>query len=231
MPLTTPAIEAPEELGAAHRKPLGPSKWLIYRLAALFGMDSFGTGFLVQSLLALWLYQRFQISVTTAATILFWTGICSAVSYLIAVPIAERIGLINTMVFTHLPSNVLLALVPFAPDLPVAIGLLLARSALSQMDVPTRSSYVMAVVAPEERPAAASVTAVPKTFAWAAGSLISGYLLTLSSFGWPLLIGGVVKGVYDILLLINFQKVRPPEEQPVEATAAKDTSPESLSAS
>ena len=133
-----------------------------------------------------------------AAAILFWSSICSAVSYLVAVPIAERIGLINTMVFTHLPSNILLALVPFAPDLATAIGLLLARSALSQMDVPTRTSYVMAVVRPEERPAAASVTAVPKTFAWAAGSLISGYLLTLSSFGWPLLIGGVIKGTYDV---------------------------------
>jgi len=180
-------------------------------------MDSFGTGFLVQSLLALWLYQRFQISVTAAAAILFWTGICSAVSYLIAVPIARRIGLINTMVFTHLPSNVLLALVPFAPDLTIAIILLLARSALSQMDVPTRASYVMAVVAPEERPAAASITQVPKTFAWAAGSLISGYLMTLSTFGWPLLIAGVVKGVYDLLLLAKFQKVRPPEEAPLAA--------------
>jgi predicted MFS family arabinose efflux permease len=205
----SPAIEAGE---AASQQPLGKSKRLVYGLAALFGMDSFGTGFLVQSLLALWLYQRFQISVTAAASILFWTGICSAVSYLVAVPIAERIGLINTMVFTHLPSNVLLALVPFAPNLPVAIALLLARSALSQMDVPTRSSYVMAVVAPEERPAAASVTQVPKTFAWAAGSLISGYLLTISTFGWPLLIAGIVKGVYDILLLVNFRKVRPPEE-------------------
>ena len=144
--------------------------------------------------------------------ILFWSSICSAISYLVAVPIAERIGLINTMVFTHLPSNILLMLVPFAPDLTTAIALLLARSALSQMDVPTRSSYVMAVVTPEERPAAASVTAVPKTFAWAAGSMISGYLLTLSTFGWPLLIAGVVKGAYDILLLIKFQKVRPPEE-------------------
>jgi MFS family permease len=205
----TPAIEAQQ---ATRAKPLQQSKRLVYGLAALFGMDSFGTGFLVQSLLALWLYQRFQISVTAAAAILFWSGICSAASYLVAVPIAARIGLINTMVFTHLPSNVLLALVPFAPDLPIAIALLLARSALSQMDVPTRNSYVMAVVAPEERPAAASVTAVPKTFAWAAGSLISGYLLTLSSFGWPLLIGGMVKGAYDILLLIKFQKVRPPEE-------------------
>ena len=204
------AVEAPDE--APHR-PLQQSKRLVYGLAALFGMDSFGTGFLVQSLLALWLYQTFQISVTAAASILFWSGICSTISYFAAVPIAKRIGLINTMVFTHLPSNILLILIPFAPDLTIAIALLLARSALSQMDVPTRASYVMAVVAPEERSAAASITAVPKTFAWAAGSLISGYLLTLSSFGWPLLIGGVVKGAYDILLLAKFQKIRPPEEE------------------
>jgi MFS family permease len=212
----SPAIEVRD---AAAHAPLGPSKRLVYGMAALFGMDSFGTGFLVQSLLALWLYQRFQISVTSAAAILFWSGICSAVSYLVAVPIAKRIGLINTMVFTHLPSNVLLVLVPFAPDLSVAIVLLLARAALSQMDVPTRSSYVMAVVAPEERAAAASVTAVPKTFAWAAGSVISGYLLTLSTFGWPLVIGGIVKGVYDVLLLVKFRKVRPPEELDREVAA------------
>src|SRR5216683_4146431 len=207
----SPAIEMGSEVPTA---PLQQSRRLVYGLAALFGMDSFGTGFLVQSLLALWLYESFQISVTTAASILFWSSLCSAISYLVAVPIAERIGLINTMVFTHLPSNVLLILIPFAPDLATAIGLLLGRSALSQMDVPTRSSYVMAVVTPEERPAAASVTAVPKTFAWGAGSIISGYLLTLSSFGWPwpLVIAGVIKGVYDILLLIKFQKVRPPEE-------------------
>ena len=205
----SPAIEAGQEAPTA---PLLESKRLIYGLAALFSMDSFGTGFLVQSLLALWLYQAFHISIATAAAILFWSSVCSAISYLIAVPIAERIGLINTMVFTHLPSNVLLMLVPFAPNLDVAIGLLLARSALSQMDVPTRSSYVMAIVRPEERPAAASFTAVPKPFAWAAGSMISGYLLTLSPFGWPLLVGGAVKAVYDLLLLAKFQKVRPPEE-------------------
>jgi predicted MFS family arabinose efflux permease len=205
----SPAIEIADQ---APKTPLQQCKMLVYGMAALFGMDSFGTGFLVQSLLALWLYQAFQVSVTTAATILFWSSLCSAVSYLAAVPIAARIGLINTMVFTHLPSNLLLILIPFAPDLATAIGLLLARSALSQMDVPTRTSYVMAVVTPAERPAAASITAVPKTFAWAAGSLISGWLLTLSSFGWPLVIGGVIKGVYDVLLLLKFQKVRPPEE-------------------
>jgi MFS family permease len=203
------AVEAVTDVPTA---PLRESKRLVYGLAALFGMDSFGTGFLVQSLLALWLYQTFHISITMAAAILFWTSVCSAVSYLVAVPIAERIGLINTMVFTHLPSNVLLILVPFAPNLATAIGLLLARNALSQMDVPTRSSYVMAVVRPEERPAAASITAVPKTFAWAAGSMISGYLLTISTFGWPLLIGGAVKAVYDLTLLAKFQKVKPPEE-------------------
>jgi MFS family permease len=211
----SPAVEIADE---APKSPLRQSKRLVYGMAALFGMDSFGTGFLVQSLLALWLYQAFQVSVTTTATILFWSSLCSAVSYLVAVPIAARIGLINTMVFTHLPSNVLLILVPFAPDLWTAIALLLARSALSQMDVPTRTSYVMAVVTPEERPAAASLTAVPKTFAWAAGSMISGYLLTLSTFGWPLVIGGLIKGVYDILLLIKFQKVRPPEEAELSAT-------------
>jgi len=210
--LYRPLSSAVEMADDAPKAPLQESKRLVYGMAALFGMDSFGTGFLVQSLLALWLYQAFHVSVTTTAAILFWSSLCSAVSYLLAVPIAARIGLINTMVFTHLPSNVLLILIPFAPNLATAIALLLARSALSQMDVPTRTSYVMAVVTPSERPAAASITAVPKTFAWAAGSMISGWLLTLSTFGWPLLIGGVIKGVYDILLLIKFQKVRPPEE-------------------
>jgi MFS family permease len=205
----SPAIEITAE---APHAPLHTSKRLVYGLAVLFGMDSLGTGFLVQSLLALWLFQSFQISVTTAAAILFWSGIFSAISYLVAVPLAARIGLINTMVFTHLPSNIFLMLVPFAPNLATAIGLLFARSALSQMDVPTRASYVMAVVAPDERPAAASLTAVPKTFAWAAGSMVSGYLLTLSTFGWPLLIGGTIKAAYDILLLLKFQKVRPSEE-------------------
>jgi MFS family permease len=217
MLLYRPLSPAVESQDATPTAPLHQSRRLIYGLAVLFSMDSFGTGFLVQSLLALWLYQTFQVSVSTAAAILFWSGICSAVSYLVAVPIAARIGLINTMVLTHLPSNIFLMLIPFAPNLATAIGLLLARSALSQMDVPTRASYVMAVVTPEERPAAASITAVPKTFAWAAGSMISGYLLTVSTFGWPLLIGGAVKAAYDILLLIRFQRVKPPEEIQVSA--------------
>jgi predicted MFS family arabinose efflux permease len=212
----SPAVEPAQQAPPA---PLRQSKGLVLGLAALFGMDSFGTGFFVQSLLALWLYRTFALSVTTTAAILFWSGLFSAASYLVAVPIARRIGLVNTMVFTHLPSNIFVMMIPFAPNLATAIGLLLARSALSQMDVPTRNSYVMAVVAPEERPAAASFTAVPKTFAWAAGSLISGYLMTLSGFGWPLVIGGLVKGTYDILLLVNYRKVRPPEEQPAHGGA------------
>jgi predicted MFS family arabinose efflux permease len=184
----------------------------VYTLAALFSLDSFGGGLVVQSLLALWLFQRFNLSVATAGTIFFWTGVCSAVSYLFAVRLALRIGLVNTMVFTHLPSNVLLLLVPFMPNLPLAIALLLARSALSQMDVPVRNSYVMAVVPPEERPAAASVTAVPRSLASAAGPLLAGYLLGLSAFGWPLIAAGALKGIYDVLMLALFAKVRPPEE-------------------
>ncbi|SED97641.1 Predicted arabinose efflux permease, MFS family [Rhizobiales bacterium GAS191] len=205
----SPAVEAVSEAPPA---PLKESKTIVYGLTALFSIDAFGGGFFVQSLLALWLYQAFALSVTAAASILFWTSICSAVSYLLAVPISERIGLVNTMVFTHLPSNLFLMLVPFAPNLATAIGLLLARSALSQMDVPTRTSYVMAVVTPEERPAAASLTAVPRSFASALSPLLAGYLFTLSTFGWPLIIGGALKAIYDLLLLAKFRKLRPPEE-------------------
>ena len=119
----------------------------------------------------------------------------------------------NTMVFTHLPSNVCLMLVPFAPTLGIAIALLLIRSTLSQMDVPARTSYVMAVVTPPERPAAASITAAPRSLAGAASPVLTGYLLGLSSFGWPLVIGGSFNSLYDLLLLFMFRRVRPPEEQ------------------
>lgn len=191
---------------------LGRSRRIVFELAALFSLDSFGSGFFVQSLLALWLFKAFHLSVLTASSILFWMGLCSAVSYLISVPISERFGLVNTMVFTHLPANVLLILVPFAPSLPVAIALLVARSTLSEMDVPTRTSYVMAVVRPEERPATASITAVPRSLASGLSPLLSGYLLSISTFGWPLLAGGSLKAIYDILLLVRFRHVRPPEE-------------------
>ncbi|MEP6997551.1 MAG: MFS transporter [Betaproteobacteria bacterium] len=192
--------------------PLGPSRRIVYILAALFSLDAFGGGFIVQSMLALWLFEKFQLSTAIAGTIFFWTGVFSAFSYLVAVRIANRIGLINTMVFTHLPSSVLLLLMPFVPDLTWVIVLLLVRSALSQMDVPTRSSYVMAVVSPGERAAAASITSVPRSLASATSPLIAGYLLGLSSFGWPLAIAAGCKIVYDLLLLVTCRTVRPPEE-------------------
>ena len=195
--------------------PLLQSKRIVYTLAALFSLDAFAGGFIVQSLLALWLLEKFHLSVAEAGMIFFWTGVFSAFSYLLAARIAGRIGLVNTMVFTHLPSSVLLLLVPFAPALGWVIALLLARSALSQMDVPTRSSYVMAVVFPGERAAAASITSVPRSLASSVSPLIAGYLLGISSFGWPLIIAGGVKIVYDLLLLANFRSVRPPEELPI----------------
>ena len=194
------------------RAPLVESRRIVYTLSALFALDSLGGGFVVQSLLALWLFQRFDLSVATAGTIFFWTGVLSAGSYLVAVRLARRFGLINAMVFTHLPSNILLLLVPFMPTLPLAILLLLLRGALSQMDVPTRNSYVMAIVPPAERPAAASVTSVPRSLAQGLSPLLSGYLLGLSTFGWPLVIAGALKGTYDVLMLVMFAKVRPPEE-------------------
>lgn len=198
---------------AVARAPLGPSKRRVYLLAALFSIDSFGGGLVVQSMVALWLYQRFDLSLAQAGTIFFWTGVLSAFSFLVAVRIAKRIGLVNTMVFTHLPSSVCLIAIPFVPDLAWAMALLFVRAALSQMDVPTRSSYVMAIVTPAERPAAASVTSVPRSLAAAASPFLAGWMLTVSPFGWPLVAAGVVKIAYDLMLLGFFARVRPPEEQ------------------
>lgn len=192
--------------------PLGPSRRVVFTLATLFSLDAFGGGFVVQSMLALWLFERFDLSASVAGIIFFWTGILSALSYLVAVRIASRVGLVNTMVFTHLPANVMLLLIPFVPQLGWVIALLLARSALSQMDVPTRASYVMAVVSPPERPAAASITAVPRSLASAASPLLAGYLLGMSTFGWPLVLAAGVKILYDVSLLLMFRAVRPAEE-------------------
>ena len=193
-------------------RPLGPSRGMVYRLTVLFSVDSFGGGFLVQSILVLWLFEAFKLPVAAAANIFFWTGLLTSASYLVAAPLARRIGLIRTMVFTHLPSSCCVILIPFMSDLRVVIGLLLVRALLSQMDVPARSSYVMAVVTEAERPAAASLTAVPRSLASAISPVIAGYMITLTSFGWPLLIGGVLKAVYDLALLTMFSRIRPPEE-------------------
>lgn len=193
--------------------PLQQSKRRVYTLAALFSLDAFAGGFVVQSMVALWLYQRFGMSLATAGVVFFWTGVLTAASYLVAVRIAGRFGLVNTMVYTHIPSSVCLILLPFAPDLGYAIALLFLRSALSQMDVPTRSSYVMAIVTPAERPAAASITSVPRSLASALSPFLAGWMLGASTFGWPLLVAGGVKIVYDLLLLAMFRKIRPPEEE------------------
>jgi MFS family permease len=195
-----------------HAHPLRQSRRIVFTLAALFSLDAFAGGFVVQSLLALWLFDRFDLSLATAGIIFFWTGVLSAFSFFAAARIADRIGLVNTMVFTHLPSNICLALVAFAPSLWVAVALLLLRSALSQMDVPTRTSYVMAVVSPEERPAAASMTAVPRSLAAAVSPILSGAMLAASSFGWPLILAGGLKIAYDLLFLMLFRKKQPPEE-------------------
>jgi MFS family permease len=207
-----------ESGGPRANVPLGEAKKRIWTLAALFSLDAFGGGFVVQSMIALWLYQRFELSFAAAGAIFFWTGILTAASYLVAVKIAGRFGLVNTMVFTHLPANVCLVLVPFMPDLGWALVLLFIRAALSQMDVPTRSSYVMAIVPVAERPAAASITSVPRSLASAASPFLAGWLLTVSSFGWPLLAAGSLKIVYDLLLLLYFGKVKPPEERKAAST-------------
>lgn len=205
----TPRVEA---AAGAPPAPLGPSRRRVWGLAALFSLDAFGGGFVVTSMLSLWLSERFGLDVAALGLVFFLTGVCSAVSHLVAVPVARRFGLVNTMVWTHLPSNLLLLLVPFAPDGVTAVALLVARSMLSNMDVPTRSSYVMAVVTPAERPAAASFTTVPRSLAAALAPAASGWMIGASAFGWPLVLAGGLKIIYDLLLLRAFARVRPPEE-------------------
>ena len=196
----------------APQAPLGPSRKTVYKLAALFSVDAFAGGFVAQSLLVLWLFERFDLSLSAAGLFFFWSSTLSAFSYPVAARIAKRVGLVNTMVFTHIPSSIFLILAAFSPNLYVALGLLLLRSALSQMDVPTRTSYVMAVVTPAERPAAASVTAVPRSLASAISPAISGALLMTAFSGLPLVVCGALKIAYDLALLYSFRHIKPPEE-------------------
>src|SRR5438309_363933 len=192
---------------------LGPSRRRVYKLAALFSLDAFAGGFTVQSLMALWLFERFDLSLAAASAFFFWSNVLTAFSYPVAARLGKRFGLVNTMVFTHIPSSLCLVLAAFSPSLPIVLGLLLVRAALAQMDVPTRTSYVMAVVTPAERAAAASVTAVPRSLASALSPTLSGALLATSFAGLPLLACGVLKIVYDVALLLSFRHVKPPEEQ------------------
>jgi MFS family permease len=198
--------------GVAHG-PLGPSRGIVLRLAALFSVDSFAGGLAVQSLLALWLFERFDLSLAQAGLFFFWSGVLSAFSFPVAVWLARRIGLVNTMVFTHIPSSLCLIGAMVAPDLWWALGLLLLRAGLSQMDVPTRTSYVMAVVTPAERTAAASVTAVPRSLAAAAGPAIAGAIIAAGYPTAPFILCGVLKIAYDLALLRAFGRMKPPEER------------------
>jgi len=206
-----PRAEATEETPRATA--LGPSRRRVYQLAALFSLDAFAGGFTVQSLMALWLFERFDLSLAAASAFFFWSNVLTAFSYPVAARLGKRFGLVNTMVFTHIPSSICLIVAAFSPSLTVAMALLLVRSALSQMDVPTRTSYVMAVVTPAERTAAASVTAVPRSLASAISPAMSGALLSTSFLGLPLILCGVLKIVYDLSLLFSFRHIKPPEEK------------------
>jgi MFS family permease len=192
---------------------LGPSRRTVYKLAALFSLDAFAGGFTVQSLLALWLFERFDLSLAAASAFFFWSNVLSAFSYPVAARLGQRFGLVNTMVFTHIPSSICLILAAFSSNLTIVLALLLMRSALSQMDVPTRTSFVMAVVTPAERTAAASITAVPRSLASSISPAISGALLSTAFIGLPLVICGGLKIVYDLALLFSFRHMKPPEER------------------
>jgi MFS family permease len=183
------------------------------RLAALFSVDAFAGGLVVNSLLALWLFQRFDLSLAAAGQFFFWAGLLTAFSQLAAPRVARRIGLLNTMVFTHIPANVFLILAALAPTLPLVLGLLLLRALLSQMDVPTRSAFVMAVVTPPERAAAASFTTVPRSLAAALSPALGGALFAAGWLAAPLVACGLLKIGYDLAIWRAFRRVRQVDEK------------------
>jgi MFS family permease len=205
--LSPPAPSRPGKVA-----PLTKSRSTVIRLSALFSLDAFGGGFVVQSLLALWLFRRFQLTPAPAGAFFFAAGLLNALSQLCSAAIANRIGRIRTMVYTHIPANVFLIGAALMPGPKSALALLLARAALSSMDVPARQSYVMAIVEPEERAAAASITNVPRSLASAFAPLPAGMLLDASDFGWPLVCAGALKVLYDLFLLAQFRTVHPPDE-------------------
>ena len=214
----SPAVEAPAGDARVTTGPtflgLHESRSLVLRLSALFALDSFGGGFVLQSFLAWWLQQKFGADPAVLGAVFFGTNLLSGVSGLAAVPLAKKIGLINTMVWTHLPSNLLLILVPLMPTLPLAITLLLARHLLSQMDVPTRASYLSAIIPPGERSAANGATSTAKQLGTALGPLIAGRLFGASAAtGLPFFVCGVLKTSYDLMLWRAFRATKPPEEK------------------
>ena len=206
--MAAPAARPPGLLGL-HR-----SRRVVLELSALFSVDAFAGGFVVQSFVAWWFHRRFGASPATLGAIFFGANVLAGISALSAASIARRIGLVNTMVATHLPSNLLLALVPLMPTLPLAIGVLLLRFSISQMDVPTRQSYTLAVVEPDERSAAAGVTGIARTVGAALAPLAAGPLYASAALsGAPFLIAGGLKVAYDLVLWRRFRALRPPEER------------------
>jgi MFS family permease len=186
--------------------PLGASRGIVWRLAGLFSIDAFAGGLVLNSLLALWLFERFGMSLAAAGAFFFWTGLLSAVSQLAAGPLARRIGMVNTMVFTHIPSSFCLIGAALASSLDAVLALLLLRSLLSQMDVPARGAFVMSVVTPEERPAAASFTAVPRSLAAALSPTLTGAMFAAGAMAAPLVACGVLKVAYDLALFAAFRR-------------------------
>jgi MFS family permease len=210
----SPTIEVRNEATKA-KKVLGlhQSRKVVFKLSAFFALDAFAGGFIVQSMMAYWFHVKFGVDSGILGSIFFGANILAGISSLLAVKVAEKVGLINTMVFTHIPSNILLILVPLMPSLPLAIGLLLLRFSISQMDVPTRQSYTMAVVAPDERSAASGVTAIARSVGASLSPALTGILFSVPAlFSAPFFICGGLKIVYDLLLWREFRMVKPPEE-------------------
>ncbi len=210
----SPAIES-AHTQTVQKKVLGlhRSRNVVFKLSALFSIDAFAGGLLVQSMMAYWFHVKFGVDTGILGSIFFGANILAGISALLAVKLAEKIGLINTMVFTHIPSNILLILVPLMPTLPLAIAVLLLRFSISQMDVPTRQSYTVAVVAPDERSAAAGVTAIARSVGAAISPSLTGLFFSIPMlFSVPFFFSGGLKIIYDLLLFREFRSIRPPEE-------------------
>ena len=212
--LLSPAVEIADSLPSARMSPRisSDSKRIVAKITALFSLDAFGGGFLTDALVAYWFFRRFGIAEHDLGLVFFAVHILNAGSHLGAAWLARRIGLVNTMVFTHLPSSLFLMAVPFAPSLKWAVLLFLCREALVEMDVPTRQSYVAALVKPSERTFASGVTNLARNLFWAVGSGVAGLLMQVLSFSAPLLVGGAAKVAYDLLLYKSFRGLKPPEE-------------------
>lgn len=208
----SPGIEPVQRKSNGNRFGLGESQGIVIRLSALFALDAFGGALVVQSLVAYWFHVRFGVEPATIGAIFFGANLFAGLSALAAARIAARFGLINTMVFTHIPSNILLMLVPLMPNLPLAITVLLARFSISQMDVPTRQSYVMAVVAPDERSAAAGVTGIARSIGAAVSPMLTGVFLSAGLLSLPFFLAGGLKIIYDLSLYRSFIQLKPPEE-------------------